>query len=321
MRRLLLLLAGLALAACGDGTRAAPAAAGRDTLRIAFIAHGQTADPFWSVVANGARDAGRDLGVRVQYQAPARFDMVEMSELIRATTAARPHGLVVSIPDAAALEAAIRAATAAGIPVISINSGADAYRRLGVLAHVGQTEYEAGAGAGERLAAAGVRHALCVNHEVGNAALDLRCRGLADALARAGARVTVLGVDLADPDDTQQRIAGALRRDASIDGLLTLGPAAADPALAAVRTARPAGVAFGTFDLTPRVLEAVRAGAMLFAIDQQQYLQGYLPVMVLVKYLETGTLPGGGEVIRTGPGFVGAQDAAAVIELAARGIR
>jgi len=258
----------------------------------------------------------------VQYQAPARFDMVEMSNLIQATTAARPHGLVVSVPDPAALGPAIRAATAAGIPVVTINSGAEVSRGLGALAHVGQTEYEAGFGGGERLAQAGVRHALCINHEVGNSAQDERCRGLADALAAASGTATVLGVNLADPDDAQHRIAGALRSDASIDGMLALGPNGAEPALAALRaTARTGSVAFGTFDLTPRVLEAVRDGEMLFAIDQQQYLQGYLPVTLLVKYRETRTMPGGGELIRTGPGFVTRDDAAAVIELTAQGIR
>ncbi|MGH7464884.1 MAG: substrate-binding domain-containing protein, partial [Longimicrobiales bacterium] len=95
-----------------------------------------------------------------------------------------------------------------------------------------------------------------------------------------------------------------------------------EPALAALRaTGRAADVGFGTFDLTPRVLEAVRDGDMLFAIDQQQYLQGYLPVILLVKYHETGALPGGGDIIRTGPGFVTRDNAAAVIGLTERGIR
>lgn len=317
MRRLLLLL--LALTACQPA--ADDDGSARAGMRIVFVTHGQSADPFWSVVSNGARDAADDMGVSVQYQAPSRFDMVEMANLIRSATAARPDGLVVSIPDPAALAAAIQAAVAADIPVVSINSGADAYRELGVLVHVGQTEYEAGFAGGERLARAGVQRALCINHEVGNAAQDQRCRGLADALAQAGAAATVLGVNLADPDDTQQRIANALRGDAAIDGMLTLGPAAADPALAAVQAARPGGFAFGTFDLTPRVLEALRDGTMLFAIDQQQYLQGYLPVIMLVKYLETRTLPGGGDIIRTGPGFVTRDAAEAVIELTARGIR
>jgi simple sugar transport system substrate-binding protein len=319
---LLLLVVGIQTGCDGRESADVRHAAGRDSIRIVFVTHGQSADAFWSVVSNGARDAARDMGVRVQYQAPTRFDMVEMSNLIRATTAARPHGLVVSIPDAAALGAAIRAATEAGVPVISINSGADSWRELGVLAHVGQTEYEAGVAGGARLAEAGVTSALCINHEVGNSAQDLRCRGLADALTRSGGRATVLGVSLADPVDTQQRIASALRADPAIDGMLALGPNGAEPALAALRgTGRAETVAFGTFDLTPRVLEAVHAGDMLFAIDQQQYLQGYLPVILLVTYLETRTLPGGGDVIRTGPGFVTRADAATVMELTARGIR
>lgn len=324
-RRFLLplaLLAALPATACTARDAADGAAAdARAGLRIVFVTHGQSADPFWSVVANGARDAARDLGVEVQYQAPASFDMVEQSNLVRSVTATRPAGLVLSIPDPAALGDAIRAAVAAGIPVVSINSGADAYRALGVLAHVGQTEYEAGFAGGERLAAAGARRVLCINHEVGNAAQDQRCRGLGDALAKQGGRSSVLAVDLADPDDAQQRIASALLADAAIDGMLALGPAGADPALAALGAAGRADVRFGTFDLTPGVLAAVRDGRMLFAIDQQQYLQGYLPVVMLVKYLETRTLPGGGDVVRTGPGFVTKEDAAAVMDLTARGIR
>jgi simple sugar transport system substrate-binding protein len=315
---LLLLIA----AACEPAGRTANGAAGRDTLRIVMVTHGQSSDPFWSVVANGARDGARDMGVRLEYQAPLRFDMVEMSQVIEAAVASRPAGLIVSIPDANALRSAIQSAVAAGVPVISINSGDETYRSLGVLAHIGQPEYEAGYGAGERLAAEQIHDALCVNHEVGNVAQDRRCAGFGDALAKAGGIARVLAVDLADPEDTEQRVAGALAADTAIDGLLTLGPAATDPTIAALqRSGRMERIAYATFDLTPRVLEAIRQGSMRFAIDQQQYLQGYLPVILLVKYLETGTVPGGGRVILTGPGFVTRENAGAVMDYARRGIR
>ena len=295
---------------------------GRSTIRFVFVTHGQPADPFWSVVSNGARDAARDLGVRVEYQAPTSFDMVGMSNLIEAAVASRPAALVVSVPDTAALGPSIRAAIASGVPLVTINSGAEAWRALGALAHIGQTEHEAGVAAGERMAQAGARRALCVNHEVGNAGLDLRCAGFAEALSARGASARVLAVNLADPDDAQQRVAGALAADTDIDGILTLGPSGAAPTLAALqRTGRTGNVHFGTFDLTPEVLAALRDGTMLFALDQQQYLQGYLPVVFLVKYLETGTIPGGGAVVLTGPGFVTRENAANVIDLAARGIR
>ncbi|MBA3260766.1 MAG: substrate-binding domain-containing protein, partial [Gemmatimonadales bacterium] len=201
------------LLACGENR----APDERPDTRIVVVTHGQSSDPFWSVVANGASDAADALEVRVEYQAPTSFDMVRMSQVIDAAIASRPAGLIVSVPDADALGGSIRAAVTAGIPTLSINSGAESWQRLGLLAHIGQTEYNAGTAAGRRLASAGARRVLCVNHEVGNVSLDLRCRGLGDALKQAGATMQVLGVSLADPDDAVQRIRGALRGETGID--------------------------------------------------------------------------------------------------------
>jgi simple sugar transport system substrate-binding protein len=324
------LILSLLLFACGPGAEDGPDVrilpgsdvAARGDLRFVAVTHGVAADPFWSVVANGVEDAAVELGVRVDYQAITTFDMVDMGHLVDAAVASRPHGLVVSVPDVDALGPSIEAAVAAGIPVISINSGGHAFQSLGVLAHVGQPEHEAGYQGGERLAAAGARRALCVNHEVGNMALDLRCRGLEDAMADAGGTVSVLAVDLTDPEDAQQRVRGALAADPSIDGLLALGTTGAEPTLHALEElGRTGGMPFGTFDLSPSVLEAVRDGAMLFALDQQQYLQGYLPIVLLTKYLETGTIPGGGQPIPTGPRFITTENAEAVMGLTVQGIR
>jgi simple sugar transport system substrate-binding protein len=289
--------------------------------RIVVVTHGQASDPFWSVVKNGVDAAARDMRVTVEYQAPATFDMVAMAQLIDAAVASEPDGLVVSVPDADALGPSIQAAVAAGIPVISINSGSDVAGELGVLAHIGQTEYEAGFGGGQRMAAAGVTNALCVNQEVGNVGLDLRCQGFTDALSEAGGTVAVLAVDLADPTGTQNRIAAALSADTSINGILTLGPTGAAPALAALEAEGMLGeMPLATFDLSPEVLAAVEAGNMLFAIDQQQYVQGYLPIVYLTLFLENANTPGQ-VLIPTGPGFVTAENAAAVIAYSARGTR
>lgn len=308
------------LAACGGGGERGRGE--RPDTRIVVVTHGQSSDPFWSVVANGVEDAAKALGVRVEYQAPGTFDMVRMSHLIDAAVASRPAGLIVSVPDADALGPSVRAALDGGIPTLSINSGDQSWRRLGLLAHVGQTEYEAGAAAGRRLASAGRKQVLCVNHEVGNVALDLRCRGLGDALKDAGATMQVLAVSLADPDDATQRIKSALGRDQRIDGVIALGPPAAVPLLAALReVGRLGDIAAGTFDLSPDVLGSVRDGDLLFAIDQQPYLQGYLGVVLMVKYLDTRAIPGGGEIIRTGPTFVTREDATDVIALAEQGRR
>jgi simple sugar transport system substrate-binding protein len=290
-------------------------------LRFVVVVHGQASDPFWSVVKNGVDAAGKDMGVQVEYQSPGTFDMVAMSQLIDAAVASNPDGLVVSIPDSAALGPAIRRAVAAGIPVVSINSGSDVAQGLGVTTHIGQTEREAGFGGGQRMAASGVTHALCVNQEVGNVALDLRCAGFTEAMAEGGASVDVLAVNLSDPTDSQQRVQAALSADPSIDGVLTLGPTGARPALAALQAMGKLGsIKLATFDLSPEVLDAVQAGQMLFAIDQQQFEQGYLPI-VLLKLYATNLNTIANPVLMTGPGFVTADNAARVIALSRAGTR
>ncbi len=288
--------------------------------RFVVVSHGQASDPFWSVAANGVNAAADDMGVQVEYQAPGTFDMVEMSEIIEAAVASQPDGLVVTIPDADALADAITAAVDAGIPVISMNSGSDDFADLGVLVHVGQTEYAAGLIAGQRFAAAGVGSAICINQEVGNTALDDRCQGFEDGL---GVEVDVIPVDLADPTGTQETVNGALQAN-PVEGILTLGPTGAIPTLAALEESGNLGtVQLATFDLGPEVLQGIVDGNMLFAIDQAQFLQGYLPIVLLTKYLETGALPLGSvdRVMLTGPQIVTADVAGDVIQYSEQGLR
>jgi simple sugar transport system substrate-binding protein len=309
------------MASGGLATRALAQDDPRADLSFIVVSHGQSADPFWSVVQNGVEQAGTDMRVDVQYQAPGTFDMVAMAQLIDAAVAAGPDGLVVSIPDADALGDSITAAVEAGIPVISMNSGSDVAQDLGVMIHVGQTEYEAGFGGGERMAEAGVTTAICVNQEVGNVALDLRCQGFTDAITAAGGTVEIVAVDIGDPTASQQTISAALEGNPDINGVLTLGPTGAAPALAAMEELGVLGtINLATFDLSPEVLEAVEAGNMLFAIDQQQYIQGYLPVVLLTLFA-TNLNTVANDVLMTGPGFVTAETAGRVIELSAAGTR
>ncbi|MBV9228944.1 MAG: sugar ABC transporter substrate-binding protein, partial [Chloroflexi bacterium] len=290
-------------------------------LKFYVITHGQASDPFWSVVKKGVDQGAKDMGVQAIYEAPPTFDMVAMSHLIDSAVAAHPDGLVVSIPDPNALGPSIKGAVAAGIPVISINSGADVAKSLGVLVHVGQTEYQAGFGGGQRMGAAGVKHALCINQEVGNAALEQRCKGFTDAMKQAGATVKEIGVNLSNPTQTQQTIEAALQHDSSIDGMLALGPTGATPALKALQDLNKAGqIKLATFDLSSDVLQAIKGGQMLFAIDQQQYLQGYLPIVLLTLY-KTNLNTVANDVVQTGPGFVTQDNVSKVIQLTSQGTR
>ena len=304
-----------ATAAVAMGIATAPATA-QDDIRIVVVSHGVASDPFWSVVKNGVDAAEADMGITVEYLAPETYDMVRMSQLIESAVASDPHGIVVSIPDADALGEAITNAVESGIPVISMNSGSDVRRELGVQVHVGQTEYEAGLGGGERMAGLGVTNALCLNHEVGNVALDLRCQGFEDGL---GGDVEVIALST-DPTEIRNAVTATLSSNDDIDGVLALGPVSGEPALEAVRQLELIGeVQFGTFDLSPTMLEALANGEMSFAIDQQQYLQGYLPIVLLVQNIRYGLMPGAD--VLTGPGFVTPDNAQQVIDLSAQGIR
>ena len=331
IRRTLALVVGAALivAACQSGTTARTGPDGalvkRADITIEVVTHGQAIDGFWGVVRNGVKAAAADMGVTVNYSAPdAESDMVKMSQLIEAAIAKKPDGLVVSIPNPDALGPAIEKAVAAGIPVISMNSGSDVFRDLGVIAHVGQTEYEAGFGAGERFKAAGVKNAVCFNQEVGNQALTLRCNGFFDGLGIGADNGVVLTGNISDPADMQAKMEAALQGDDTIDGLLTLGPSVSDPALAAIEAAGKTGqVHLATFDLSANALTAIKDGKMDFAIDQQQFIQGYLPIVMLVMYAETRNLAtgNGAGLVMTGPGFVTKDGAADVIALSAKGLR
>jgi simple sugar transport system substrate-binding protein len=281
---------------------------------IIVVSHGQANDPFWSVAKNGVDKACKDMKVSCSYTAPATFDMVEMAKMINNAVSQKPKGIVITLPDAAALGKSVKNAIAAGIPVISMNSGSDDYMKLGISAHVGQTEFEAGVGGGQKMKAAGGKKALCVNHEVGNVALDRRCAGFKKGF---GGSVEILGTSN-DPTEIQKAVSAKL---SGVDTILTLGAGlSGEAALKALEAAGKVGkVKLGTFDMSPGMLKAAAAGKVEFLIDQQQYLQGYLPIAIFAQYMRYGTMPAG--VVMTGPGFVTPKNANSVIKWAAQGYR
>ena len=267
-------------------------------MRIAVVTHGPASSKFWAIIRNGVDSAARRLDVLVDYRSPDVYSLERMSALIDQAVATKPDGLVVSIPEPGSAPA-IRRAVRAGIPVVSINSGSSLFKSLGVLAHVGQLEDRAGLEAGRRLADAGVRRAICINQQVGNTGLDARCEGLARAMREAGGTRACSRSSTTTP----RRRAGSPRAVESdgAEGVLatnSLGGLAAAKALAGT------GVKIGTFDLGPDVLKAVQAGQIGFAVDQQAYLQGYLPIEMLALRARYGILPAQARRVATGPNFV-----------------
>lgn len=274
--------------------------------RYVVITHTQGTDPFWPVVEKGAKDAAAAIGAEIEYNFDASGDMAGMAKLIEAAAASQADGIVVSLPDAAALGPAIKAAVDAGIPVVTMNSGLESSKELGALMHVGQPEYDAGQAAGGRAKAEGVTKGLCLNQEAFNTALVDRCTGYFDAL---GADLNMIDVSN-DVTQIETRTAAALQADESIDGVLAVGPHVCEAANKAIKDVG-ADVHLACFDLSPGVMDMIEAGDAAFTIDQQQRLQGYMPIIVLHLYNNhAGLLPGAN--IPSGPGFVDASNAAAV---------
>jgi simple sugar transport system substrate-binding protein len=290
----------------------------RADIDIAVVAHGGANNPFWVVVYNAVNAACEDFGVTCTYDAPDTFDLPLMAQMIDAAVARNPDALIVSLPDVATLGEPIGKAIELGIPVFSINSGSDMFQEVGILRHVGQTEYEAGLGAGKRFADLGGTKGVCVSHEQGNLALDERCRGFTDGF---GGPVEMIASTTSDASELYSLLDSYLTNNPDVDTVLSVGPQPGEPAVQVLEDRGVAGTTLlGSFDLTPLMLEAVGRGTVNFLIDQQQYLQGYLGVQTAVSYVQYGLLPGN-EIILTGPGFVDASNAAQVIELSAKGIR
>jgi simple sugar transport system substrate-binding protein len=283
---------------------------------IAVITHGE-GDSFWAVVKKGAEQAGKDLGVTVKYS-ESNNDPQEQAQLIDAAVTEEVDGIAVSAPDPDAIRDALKTATDAGIPVITLNSGAEESASLGAITHVGQTETIAGEGAGAKLKEAGATKIICIIHEQGNVGLNQRCDGAKKGFGGEVENLQVAGIS--DISTTLTEIQSKLEADSSIDGVLSLNPDIAVAARDAVAGAS-SEAKVATFDLSGDVIKAIQDDEILFAVDQQQYLQGYLPVVFLTLNKTNLNTVGGGRAVLTGPGFVTKDNAAEIEKLAEAGTR
>jgi simple sugar transport system substrate-binding protein len=315
----LLLAVAIMVAACQQAASVAPSssqAAARGNISIIFVTTSQPNDPFWSVVKRGAMDAGKDLGVKVQYIGAETFDLTKMVQNMEAAIASKPSGIVVPIYDLSVLGPVIQKAIDAGIPIVEIGS---ADQPKGSLTTVGSNDLEAGKIAGQRIVDAGATNIICINGEPGNTGLEERCRGMTQGAAPKG-KVVEKAIPYTDPALYQQQLTAALKADPTVDAVVTSGPVEATLTMQALKDGGYTDkVKLGTFDLSPEVLKAIDAGTILFALDQQQYQMGYLPVVFITNYVQYLVSPVGR--VLTGPGVVTKADAKRIIELSAAGVR
>ncbi len=300
MRKTLTAIAAATVAFAGLATSATSAQAAGEN--FVLISHAPDSDSWWNVIKNAIKIAGDQMDVNVEYRNPPTGDLADMARIVQQAAASNPDGIIVTIADFNVLKGPVEDAIAKGIPVITINSGTiEQSHELGALMHVGQPEYDAGFGAGKRMAAKGVKSFVCVNHYITNPASVERCRGFADAIGtKLGDQMIDTGMD---PSEVKNKVSAYLNAHQDVGAVLALGPNSAEPTLDALRELGMNGaIPFGTFDLSAKIADGIKKGDIDFAIDQQPYLQGYLPVVILTNYVRYGVLPSGD--INSGPGFI-----------------
>ncbi|MFV0309675.1 MAG: sugar ABC transporter substrate-binding protein [Desertimonas sp.] len=312
------LVAAVAAAALAVTATGATASAGSEDGDLTFhmVTHSDDG-PFWTVVQRGAEAAAEDLGVELVWLG-SNNDPEAQVQMIAQALSDGTDGIASSLPSPDQLVGPLTDAVSGGTPVITLNSGVDYWQEIGAITHVGQTEFIAGQGAGERFNEAGATKIFCGIQEQSNVALEERCAGLADTF-EGEVIAEFAGLD-ANTTEQENNISAALQADPDIDGFMGTGPVIS---MSGLRAAQSLGrdLTVGGFDVTTELTDAIAAGDVAFTVDQQQYLQGYLSVLFLYLYVTNQNTVGGGLPVLTGPGFIDADNVEQVSALVEAGTR
>jgi len=283
-------------------------------MTIAMITHEVPGDSFWDLIRKGAEAAAKKDNIELRYSNDP--EAPNQANLVQAAIDSGVQGIAVTLAKPDAMQAAVEAAEAKGIPVVAFNAGMDAWQKMGVKEFFGQDGYIAGQGAGDRLKKDGATKALCVIQEQGHVDLEARCAGLKNTFPAT----EILNVNGKDMPSVESTITAKLQQDPAVDMVVTLG---APFALTAVQSVKTAGskAKIGTFDTNAALVSAIESGDVQWAVDQQPYLQGYLAVDSLWLYLSNANVIGGGQATLTGPAFIDKSNIEAVAEYAKAGTR
>ncbi|MFP4343093.1 MAG: sugar ABC transporter substrate-binding protein [Anaerolineales bacterium] len=289
-------------------------------LTFYVVSHGGPGDPFWGVVMQGMEDAARHMNVNATYSGPEKYSVDELVNLLNSAIAARPDGIAVTMTDPAALDEPLRRAIEQGIPVVAVNVPDLREEPIPYMFYVGGDEYLGGVFAAERMLEERTpQRAVCAIHEVGHSGLETRCRGFSDVMTEAGVTVDKLDIGV-DPTVALETISSYLIANSDTDAIFTLGSLGAEPVIKYIRDEGLQGeLLHGSYDLHEGTLNAIQEGITLFTIDQQQYLQGYMPIVWLTLYNQYQMEPAND--LLTGPAIVDASNVDPIADLIKAGYR
>lgn len=295
-----------------------------DELTIYYVGYAAPMDLFHGIIARGAKQAGEDLGVKVVYVYPDKVTLTQYVSKIEQAIAARPDGLVLLNIDEKAIEPIARQAREQGI-VMALNPAPPVTERPLrdpddlYISRVGSDEYSAGRLAAQGLIDAGVKgFVFCGVHLPGDSTLVIRSRGVTDRLAEAGI-LTEVGEIPFEPGQCEEHLTSYLRAHPDVGAFVMLDSRIGAAARAAKRNMAREDLLVVGFDLDLPALQSIKDGEMLFAIDQQQFWRGYIPVLEIVHHIRYGLTQA--NYFLSGPNIVDADNVDQVLSLVKKGYR
>ncbi|MGQ3383038.1 substrate-binding domain-containing protein [Glutamicibacter sp. TV12E] len=313
----------LGLAACSSTGGRAPepeanggggSVATTERIKVAVITHAAPGDTFWDIIRKGAEEAAAKDNVELQYLSDP--DGGRQSQLIEQAIDQGVDGIAVTLAKPDAMKGALKKATDAGIPIVSLNAGEDRFKDLGVFAHFGSNEQLAGEAAGEKLKEAGLKKPICVIQEQGHVGLEARCAGVKKVVPDT----EVLYVQGTDMTQVESTATAKLQSDKQADAIIGLGAPFTMTLLKAKATAN-SKVEVASFDMNAQLVQEITKGNVLFTVDQQPWLQGYMAVDALWQNYRGGFTIGGGQATLTGPAIVDKAVAEKITSFAEEGVR
>jgi simple sugar transport system substrate-binding protein len=299
------------------GGNAAGGSVDTERYNVAMVTHAPPGDNFWDKIRTGAEDAAGALNIELNYTTLSTGQGgPEQATLVQNAIDQKVDGLAVTLATPDAVGPAAQNAVNAGIPVVAFNAGLDQYQEYGILMYFGSDERIAGEAVGTRLTEKGPGKAICVIQEQGQVQLETRCEGVR-ATFPSTENLQVQGTDAAS---VRQTIGAKLQQDPAITYIVTLGAQFAEIANDAKADAG-SDAQVATFDMNAEVAQAVADGNILFSVDQQPYVQGFLAVQSLWMNLTNGNDIGGGGPVLTGPSFVDSENIDVILPFAKAGTR
>jgi simple sugar transport system substrate-binding protein len=253
--------------------------------RFVFVNHALT-NPFFVPAMYGSRDAASLLGLEVDWTGSNSSEVGQMLKAMRHAIAGKADGIAVSLIDPTAFNSVTKHALAHGIPVVSYN--ADGGRQNARLAYIGQDNYQSGLELGARVVS------LCSKGDVflfiatpGQENIQPRIDGALDAIRDSGKpirpHVVPSGVEVGHE---RSKVEATYLAHKDLRGLFAVDAGSTAGVAEVMRKYKlnKHGVRAGGYDLLPVTLRAIHDRHLDFSIDQQPYLQGFLPVVQMFLY-------------------------------------